>query len=80
MDAVNNYQESDLFDELEKLVLRYAEDLTRRFETDSGNSSIFSAKSADIISPNHATPTTSRSIAAASARIQNPARRKLPPR
>jgi alkylhydroperoxidase family enzyme len=34
VDAVNNYQESELFDKLEKLVLRYAEDLTKRFETD----------------------------------------------
>lgn len=31
---MDNYKESDLFSALEKLVLRYAEDLTRRFETD----------------------------------------------
>jgi alkylhydroperoxidase family enzyme len=33
---VNNYEESSLYSELEKLVLRYAEDLTKRFETDEG--------------------------------------------
>lgn len=34
MEAVNDYAESALFSDLEKLVLRYAEDLTKRFETD----------------------------------------------
>ena len=33
---MNNYEESSLYSELEKLVLRYAEDLTKRFETDEG--------------------------------------------
>ena len=34
MDEIDNYESSDAYTELERLVLRYAEDLTKKFETD----------------------------------------------